>query len=106
MNKIYKLEVYVPSTHLDQVKSALFDAGAGRIGDYDRCCWQTLGDGQFRPLESANPFIGDKYRDEIVQEYKVELVCDLDLIDSVISALTSSHPYETPAFQYWIACSQ
>jgi len=52
----YKLEVYVPLTHAEELKTALFDAGAGRIGNYDCCCWQSVGTGQFRPLAGSNAF--------------------------------------------------
>ncbi|RZA08253.1 MAG: NGG1p interacting factor NIF3, partial [Proteobacteria bacterium] len=52
------LVVYVPESHRDEVKKAMFAAGAGKLGNYDQCCWQTLGEGQFRPTEGANPAIG------------------------------------------------
>lgn len=103
MNECVKLEVYVPETHLEQVKSALFEAGAGRIGDYDSCCWQTCGTGQFRALEGSNPFIGSQGQVEKVQEWKLELVCAPARIEAVIAALKKAHPYETPAYQYWKA---
>ena len=97
-----KLNFFVPESHLESVKSALFDAGAGRIGDYDSCCWQTKGTGQFRGLEGSNPFIknkeGKKGEIEQVEEYKVELVCDDALIRDVVAALKHSHPYEEPAY--------
>ena len=98
---IYKIEFYVPETHLDKVKNAVFSAGAGKIGNYDCCSWQTFGTGQFRPLDGSKPFIGEKGKTETVQEYKVELVCDSKYINNVIEALKKSHPYETPAYQYW-----
>ncbi len=99
--KILKIEFYVPETHLEKVKSAVFSAGAGRIGNYDCCSWQTAGTGQFRPCKGSKPFIGKKDRIETVQEYKVELVCDSKHINRVVEALKKSHPYETPAYQYW-----
>ncbi len=98
---MYKLCVYVPASHLEQVKQALFDAGAGRIGDYDSCCWQAAGQGQFRPLAGADPFIGSQGNIEAVEEYKVELVCDDALITSAVAALKQAHPYEEPAYQVW-----
>ena len=97
-----KLNFFVPESHLDTVKTALFAAGAGKIGNYDSCCWQTKGTGQFRPLEGSDPFIGSKggKNSEIEQvvEYKVELVCEDALIRDVITALKASHPYEEPAY--------
>ena len=98
---MYKLCVYVPASHLEQVKQALFDAGAGRIGDYDSCCWQVSGQGQFRPLAGADPFIGSQGRIETVEEYKVELVCEDALIAATVAALKQAHPYEEPAYQVW-----
>ena len=98
---MYKLCVYVPTSHLEQVKQAMFDAGAGRIGDYDSCCWQVAGQGQFRPLAGADPFIGSQGTIETVEEYKVELVCEDALIVTVVAALKQAHPYEEPAYQVW-----
>lgn len=101
MTKAYRLDTYVPETHVEQVKQALCEAGAGRIGNYDCCMWQTKGTGQFRPLEGSNPFIGNKNLVEHVEEIKLEMIVSPDLIDQVIEALKKSHPYETPAYQYW-----
>jgi len=93
--------VYVPASHLQQVKQAMFDAGAGRIGDYDSCCWQVAGQGQFRPLAGADPFIGTQGLVEVVEEYKVELVCADELVAAAVAALKAAHPYEEPAYQVW-----
>lgn len=101
---MYKLEFYVPPMQLDAVKTAVFEAGAGRIGNYDCCCWETSGTGQFRPLDGSNPFIGQAGNVEQVAEVKVEMVCAADCIKAVIAALKKTHPYETPAYQYWQVC--
>ena len=53
---LYKIELYVPESHLTAVKTAMFEAGAGRVGNYDLCAWQTRGEGQFRPLDGSRPF--------------------------------------------------
>lgn len=98
---MYKLCFYVPESHLESVKQALFAVGAGRIGAYDRCCWQILGQGQFRPLAGSNPFLGQNEQLETVPEWKVELVVSDELIHEVVSALKHAHPYETPAFDVW-----
>lgn len=95
---MYKLCFYVPESHLDKIKEAVFNAGAGKIGDYDRCCWQVLGEGQFRPKAGSTPFIGEQGVIEKVSEYKVEMVCSDDCIASVVDALKFSHPYEEPAY--------
>lgn len=96
-----KLEVYVPATHAEDLKTALFAAGAGKIGNYDCCCWQTSGTGQFRPLKDSNAFIGKCGKVEKLEEIKIELLCPEDKIKEIIAALKEAHPYETPAFQYW-----
>ena len=98
---MYKLAFFVPPSHVEQVKSALFAAGAGRIGAYDSCSWQVLGQGQFRPLDGSQPFIGQAGEIEQVQEWKVELVVADELIQQAVAALKSSHPYETPAYEVW-----
>lgn len=95
---MYKIGFYVPDSHVEEVKSALFAAGAGRIGNYDSCCWQVLGRGQFRALEGSAPYIGQKGSVECVPEWRVELVCEDALIKEVVAALRLSHPYEEPAF--------
>ena len=95
---MYQLIFYVPESHLEIVKSALFKAGAGRIGDYDCCAWQTLGTGQFRPLEASAPFIGAVNQLESLAEYKVEMVCEAQQIKPVLQALLAAHPYQTPAY--------
>ena len=98
---MYQLQFYVPSSHLETVKSALFNAGAGAIGDYDRCAWQTLGNGQFKPLAASSPFIGSIGQVESLDEYKVEMVCEAAVIKAVLQALIKSHPYQTPAYSVW-----
>ncbi len=95
---MYKLCVFIPESHLEVVKSAMFDAGGGRIGDYDQCSWQCSGRGQFRPLDNSQPFIGSAGVVETVEEYKVELVVEDSLIRDVIQAMKRAHPYEEPAY--------
>lgn len=99
--KMYKLCVYVPESHLEAVKAALFAAGAGRIGDYEQCCWQTLGVGQFRPLPGSQPHIGELGKLEQVAEYKVEMVVADDAVAAACKALLQAHPYEEPAYDLW-----
>ena len=98
---MYKLAFFVPQSHLEPVKDAVFAAGGGRIGSYDRCSWQVLGLGQFRPLNGSQPFIGQSGVVEHVQEWKVELVVAEQVIHQVVAALKQSHPYETPAYEVW-----
>jgi hypothetical protein len=95
---MFKLSFYVPESHLEAVKSALFAIGAGKIGNYDSCCWQALGQGQFRALEGSAPYLGQQGKLETVAEFKVEMVCEDALIAQVVDALKQSHPYEEPAY--------
>lgn len=92
------LSFYVPETHLEKVKLAVFNAGAGKIGNYDQCSFEIRGIGQFRPLEGSQPFLGKVNNVERVEEVKVEMVCADELLENVINALKSAHPYETPAY--------
>ncbi|CBV43015.1 YqfO family protein [Halomonas elongata] len=98
---MYKLAFFVPEEDAETVKEAVFATGAGRIGDYEACCFQTRGTGQFRPLEGADPHIGRVGDLERVSELKVELVCDDSLIHDAVAALRQAHPYEEPAFDVW-----
>lgn len=98
---MYKLAFFVPESHVEEVKKAVFAAGGGRLGDYDLCAWQVLGQGQFRPLDGSQPFLGQSGQIERVQEWKVELVVADEWIRSVVMALKQSHPYETPAYEVW-----
>ncbi|MFD2229978.1 NGG1p interacting factor NIF3 [Alkalimarinus sediminis] len=96
---MYKISFYVPEMQLEPVKHALFKAGAGKIGDYEHCCWQVKGVGQFKPLAGSQPFIGEVGRCEVLDEYKVEMVCDSKFITEVIESLKQAHPYEEPAYE-------
>ncbi len=98
---MYKLVFFVPEGHLESVKTAVFAAGAGRIGHYAQCCWQTAGQGQFRPLPGSQPFIGDENQLAQVAEFRVEMVCDDACIHAAVAALRMAHPYEEPAFDVW-----
>lgn len=79
----------------------MFAVGAGRIGDYEACCFTTRGQGQFRPLQGANPHLGRIGALETVAELKIELVCQEELIDAAVAALRRAHPYEEPALEAW-----
>ena len=98
---MYKLTFYVPKAHLEAVKNHLFEHGAGKIGNYDCCCWQTKGIGQFRPLEGSKPFSGEIDKTQREEEWLIEIVCEDSLLKTIISELKKAHPYEEPAFQYW-----
>lgn len=96
---MYKICFYVPASHLEKVKKAMFTQGAGKIGHYSCCAWQTLGEGQFMPLSGSHAYIGEEDKLEKLEEYKVEMVCESNLIEKTINALKTAHPYEEPAYQ-------
>lgn len=95
---MYKLAFFVPESHLETVKAAVFATGAGKIGNYDHCCWQIKGQGQFRALEGSQPFLGQQGQIETVEEYRVELVCHDELIREAVAAMKQAHPYDEPAY--------
>lgn len=95
---MYKLIFFVPDTHVEQVKHAVFESGAGKQGHYDQCSWQTLGQGQFRPLKGAHPHIGVIDQLETVAEWRVEVLLTKEKLAPVLKALKAAHPYEHPAF--------
>lgn len=99
---MYKLVFFVPASHVDAVKAAVFAAGAGKMGHYQECCWQVAGSGQFRPSAAADPFIGTAGKLERVDEYRVEMVCADDRIHAAVAALKVAHPYEEPAYDVWL----
>jgi len=93
-----KLVVFVPHDALESVRDALFAAGAGRIGDYERCSWYTDGTGTFLAREGADPTIGEVGKEERVPEVRLETVYPDEAHAAVIAALRRAHPYEEPAF--------
>lgn len=99
---MYKLCFFVPETHLETVKAAVFAAGAGRMGEYDQCCWQVKGEGQFRPLAGSQPFLGEQGCLEKVAEFRVEMVLEKSCARAVIQALKQAHPYEEPAYDVMV----
>jgi hypothetical protein len=96
-----KLVVFVPREALDKVRSALFEAGAGKIGNYDHCSWYVAGTGTFLPREDASPTIGQRGREQRVSELRLETVFPEELQDQVVAALREAHPYEEPAFDVY-----
>jgi hypothetical protein len=96
-----KLVVFVPRESLDPVREAVFAAGAGRIGDYERCSWYTEGTGTFLGGESTAPSVGQPGREERVAELRLETVYPADREAEIVAALRRSHPYEEPAFDLY-----
>lgn len=97
---VLKLVFFVPASHVEVVKAAVFAAGAGRQGNYEHCCWQVLGKGQFRPMAGSSPFLGELGNLESVAEYRVELLCPADCASAVKAALVAAHPFEEPAYEF------
>jgi hypothetical protein len=96
-----KLVVFVPPEALDAVRDAVFAAGAGRIGDYERCSWYTEGTGTFLGGEGTDPTLGERGREERVPELRLETVYPAHREEDVVRALREAHPYEEPAFDLY-----
>jgi len=97
-NKLFKIVTFVPEMHASSVRNALCEAGAGRIGNYDSCSYNTMGYGTFRANDKANPFVGEKNKIHTENEVRMELIFLSHLKSDIISALYKTHPYEEPAF--------
>ena len=96
-----KLVVFVPPEALDAVRDAVFAAGAGRIGDYERCSWYAEGTGTFLGGDATSPSVGQAGREERVPELRLETVYPVDRQAEVVEALRGAHPYEKPAFDLY-----
>ena len=96
-----KLVVFVPADALDAVRDAVFAAGAGRIGEYERCSWYAEGTGTFLGGEGTSPEVGERGVEEHVPELRLETVFPADRHDAVVAALREAHPYEEPAFDVY-----
>jgi hypothetical protein len=96
---MYKLNFYVPTQNKEAVKNALFEMGVGKYENYEHCSFETLGSGQFKPIEGADPYIGKVGEVESVEEYKVEMICSEELIHNAIKTLKKAHPYEEVAYE-------
>jgi hypothetical protein len=99
--KLHKLVWFVPEEALDATRDAVFGAGAGRIGAYERCSWYSSGTGTFRPGEGAEPAIGEVGKEERVTELRVETVVPAERVRQVVDALLAAHPYEEVAFDLY-----
>ena len=100
----YKIITFVPRNDVNKVANALYAAGAGAIGNYSQCGFQSDGTGTFKPFPGSNPTIGKRGKFETVNEVKLETVVPSDKVAGVIAALRASHPYESPAFDVFQHC--
>lgn len=91
-----KLEIFIPETHVDALREALAETGAGVIGNYDHCCSIMPVKGYWRPLDGANPYDGTVGEISEGHEYKVEVNCQIAILPGVIKAIRAIHPYEEP----------
>ena len=92
---------FVPAEALDATRDAVFEAGAGRIGEYERCSWYTAGTGTFLGGDETDPAVGERGREEHVPELRVETLVPADRLDEVVEALRVAHPYEEPAYDVY-----
>ncbi len=95
----YKFVVFVPETHLSQVRDALTGAGAGWIGEYSHCTFASAGEGNFKPGTASQPFVGAPYELAKVSEYRLETIVYQDQLSNLINRLLEVHPYEAPAYE-------
>jgi dinuclear metal center YbgI/SA1388 family protein len=97
-----KLEVYVPKENVEEVQNALFSSGAGSIGDYKNCSFQSVGVGTFLPSEDASPKVGEKGKQERVEEIKIEVIFPKNIEKSLLNKMKNAHPYEEVAYQIYL----
>ncbi|MCB2194793.1 MAG: Nif3-like dinuclear metal center hexameric protein [Bacteroidetes bacterium] len=100
-NHLMKLVYFVPTAQADDTRKAVFEAGAGHIGEYDMCSYNLEGKGSFRPGESTNPFVGSKGEIHFENETRIETIFPKHLKNKIISALIKSHPYEEVAYDIY-----
>jgi hypothetical protein len=96
-----KLVWFVPLAALDETREAVFAAGGGRIGGYERCSWYTAGTGTFFGGEGTAPALGESGREESVPELRVETVVPEERLADAVDALRAAHPYEEPAYDVY-----
>lgn len=101
-NRLLKLVAFIPENYLEKVKDAVFEAGAGVTGNYDRCSFSTPGTGTFRPGENSNPFVGKRGKIHLEREVRFETIMYTGMKEKVIEALLQSHPYEEPAYDIYM----
>jgi hypothetical protein len=97
----YKLVWFVPEEALNATRDAVFAAGAGRIGAYERCSWYTAGTGTFLGGEGTEPTVGAAGREERTPELRVETVVPGDHVEAAVGALIAAHPYEKVAYDLY-----
>ena len=99
--QLHKLVWFVPEQALEATREAVFDAGAGRVGEYERCSWYTAGTGTFLAGAGADPAVGEVGEEERVAELRVETVVPVERAGDVVRALVAAHPYEEVAYELY-----
>ena len=99
MQILLKLVVFVPESHSEKVSQALFNSGAGNIGNYKNCIFSSFGEGSFLPISGSKPYKGNEGRLEKVKEVKLEVVFPDYLLSDIIQSMNSVHPYEEVAYE-------
>lgn len=97
----YKLVVYVPSSHADQVREAIGKADGGELGKYSFCSFTIRGTGRLKPEEGVHPYIGKVGELESVEEERIEVTLDAQVVGNVIAAMKRVHPYEEVAYDLY-----
>ncbi|MEW6654125.1 MAG: Nif3-like dinuclear metal center hexameric protein, partial [Bacteroidota bacterium] len=97
----FKVVVFVPNDKADEIAAALFNAGAGKIGEYDMCSFRLSGEGTFQGSVNTNPAVGKKEQFETLSEVRVEVIVDSWNLNKAINAMLKAHPYEEPAFDVY-----
>lgn len=100
-SKLNKLVTFCPIDHAEKVRSAIFEAGAGHIGNYDSCSFNTDGKGSFRALENSNPFVGEKGKIHFENEIRIETIVPDFLLLKVLHSMMAAHPYEEVAYDIY-----
>jgi dinuclear metal center YbgI/SA1388 family protein len=98
---LFKIVTFAPDAYSEKIRRAMFDAGAGYIGNYDSCSYNIKGTGTFRGGENTNPFVGEKGLLHSEPEIRIETVAKKDSLNKIIAALKQSHPYEEPAYDIY-----
>lgn len=94
MKELVKLVVFVPEENAGEVRNALGEAGAGKIGEYSFCSYSIKGIGRFKPSVNANPHIGSSGKLEEVNEERIEVACEKEQAAGIIKVIKDVHPYE------------
>lgn len=106
MSEMVKIVTFAPIKDADKIRQVLGAAGAGKMGNYSFCSYSVVGKGRFTPSADANPHIGNKETPEVVEEERIEVLCERSIAKIVIAAMKDAHPYEEVAFDIYPLLSE